>query len=36
MLQSKAPESWTAQDVCLFLSVNDCGSCSETVLRKVC
>lgn len=33
-LQNKPPESWTAQDVCLFLSINNCGFCSETVLRK--
>ncbi|XP_070197617.1 MBT domain-containing protein 1-like isoform X1 [Littorina saxatilis] len=33
-LQRRAPESWSAQDVCLFLSANDCGACSEAVLRK--
>ena len=34
-LKNRPPHLWTAQDVCLFLSVNDCGACSETVLRKV-
>ena len=34
-LQDRAPDTWTAQDVCLFLSVNDCGACSEVVLRRV-
>ena len=34
-LQKRAPDTWSAQDVCLFLSVNDCGACSEAVLRRV-
>lgn len=34
-LQGRAPSTWSAQDVCLFLSVNDCGACSEVVLRRV-
>ncbi|KAL8597044.1 hypothetical protein ACOMHN_055637 [Nucella lapillus] len=33
-LQKRAPQLWSAQDVCLFLSVNDCGACSDTVLRR--
>lgn len=33
-LQTTAPRQWSVQDVCLFLSINDCAAYKDAFMRK--